>query len=243
MELFVKDNIPVHILSVKPDIKIWYAEIPNIISGLLYDACNVDLLKGRSIEFKPDDFRISCINPEELDTINSFKALKKQIEWMCGRYVAKQMVQKFFFQKELLHNITISYHNKGAPFIAGHPDISISISHSNDMTAAACSMNSCKTVGLDVEKIGRQPDSAFLKIAFTNREIEFLKKEAASIFLNWTIKEAYLKYIKMGFHESLHKVEIINDDIRHHDKKVDVDIFSKQISKEYILSLVSGKKV
>ena len=78
-----------------------------------------------------------------------------------------------------------------------------------------------------------------MKIAFTQDEILNLKDDAVEIFRAWTIKEAYLKYIKKGFNESLHRVEVINNEIRHNNKKINVDIYSTIIDDDYVLSLVS----
>ncbi len=78
-----------------------------------------------------------------------------------------------------------------------------------------------------------------MKTAFTQNEIAHLKDDAAQIFKNWTIKEAYLKYIKKGFNESLHRVEVINNEILHNNNKINVDMFSTFINDDYVLSLVS----
>ncbi len=149
------------------------------------------------------------------------------------------MIQTFFLKDLPLERITLSYKDQGAPFVTDHPDIPISLSHSNEYTAVACSLNLKQTLGIDVEKISKKPDAAFLKTAFTKNEIMHMPDEAAQIFRHWTIKEAYLKYIKKGFNESLHKVEVIHDQIFHHEKTIGVDIFSTQIENDYMLSLVS----
>jgi len=58
-------------------------------------------------------------------------------------------------------------------------------------------------------------------------------------FKSWTAKEAYLKYIKKGFHESLKQVEVINGRIYHHHRIVpDVALFSGRVNNEYSLSLI-----
>jgi 4'-phosphopantetheinyl transferase len=189
--------------------------------------------------FQKNDFTESFLNSEEMDIVNGFKALKKQVEWICGRYLIKQMIQSLFLKKRRLDQISVSYLEQGAPQIAGHFDIPISISHSNDYTAVACSLKKERTMGLDIEKISKKPDKYFLKTAFTENEISNLSDDVAHIFQNWTIKEAYLKYIKKGFNESLHKVEVIDNNIFHNLKKIDVNIYSKVIHGEYMLSLVS----
>jgi 4'-phosphopantetheinyl transferase len=100
-------------------------------------------------------------------------------------------------------------------------------------------MDKTRVLGIDIEKIGTKPDKGFLKIAFTKKEIAHLKNNAASIFKNWTIKEAYLKQIKKGFNENLHKVEVIDNEIWHNQNRVNVEISSTIIDDNYVLSLVT----
>jgi len=189
--------------------------------------------------FKKEDFVESFFSEGEISTINGFKALKKQLEWICGRILIKQMIQHIFLKNTPLEQICLSYQALGAPFVTDHPDIPVSLSHSNDYTVAACSLDKKQTLGIDIEKIAKKTDIFFLKTAFTQDEILYLKDDAGAIFNNWTIKEAYLKYIKKGFNESLHRVEVINNEIFHNKKKINVDIYSQRIDTAYILSLVS----
>ncbi len=192
----------------------------------------------RNRVFDKEDFRQSFLNSDEINTINGFKALKKQLEWISGRYLIKLMIQYNFSLHLPLNQITISYLDEGAPFLTHDPDIPVSLSHSNNYTAAAFCRNKTKTIGIDIEKIAKKPDIWFLKTAFTQNEIIHLEDNADSIFKNWTIKEAYLKQIKKGFNESLHKVEVIDKEIWHNKKQINIDVYSTFID-DYVLSLVS----
>jgi len=189
--------------------------------------------------FQKDDFIAPFFSNEEIGTINGFRALKKQREWISGRYLIKYMIQQLFLESASFDQITLSYLDQGAPFLTSDPAIPISLSHSNDYTAAACCIDKEKTLGIDIEKIAEKPDVYFMRTAFTQNEILNLKDDALEIFKNWTIKEAYLKYIKKGFNESLHKVEVINNEILHNNNKINVDVFSTIINDDYVLSLVS----
>lgn len=231
-------KLPVNTLSPKPGVTIWYAGIPLIIQSIFGDRKVYHTRPQMNETFKKEDFITPVFSQAELHTINGFKALKKQIEWISGRYLIKRMAQHIFLKTVPLDQITLSYLDEGAPFLANAPDIPVSLSHSNDYTAVACCKDRHRTIGIDIEKIGKKPDVFFLKTAFTQNEILNLKDDAALIFKHWTIKEAYLKYIKKGFNESLHKVEVINNEIRHNRIKVDVEVYSTFID-EYVLSLVS----
>lgn len=235
----ILNKINVHTLSPQTSVNIWYCSIPQIIESIV--------CKGRYHNFQPmvneifqkDDFIKPFFSLDEINKINGFKALKKQIEWISGRFLIKHMVQHVFAPKTPVENITISYLEEGAPYIAQFPDIPLSLSHAHDFTIAAFCTNPVKTIGIDIEKISGKPDNAFLNTAFTQNEIKHLQTDPESIFKNWTIKEAYLKYIKKGFNESLHTVEVINNDVYHYGEKTHVDVYSTRINNNYIVSLVS----
>ena len=233
-------NISIKTLSMDPEIIIWYASIPHIIDSIFHSKSRPDVKQMRNSLFEKNNFIYSFLSSEEIDTINGFKAQKKQIEWISGRYLIKLMIQSNFLHNTSLDQINIAYLDEGAPFLNSVPDIPISLSHSNNYTAAACSKNRSKIMGIDIEKIGKKPDVWFLKTAFTKKEISHLQDSAASIFKNWTIKEAYLKYIKKGFNESLHNVEVIDDTIWHNKTRINVDIYSTLIDNDYVLSLVAN---
>ena len=234
-----QNNIDIRTLSPKPEIFIWYAKISQIIQSVFHDDKLPDSRHLRNIIFDKSNFTQTFLNNEEINVINGFKALKKQIEWISGRYLVKLMIQNIFSKALPLDEITISYLKGGAPFLTRAPHIPISLSHSNNYAAAGCCMDKTRVLGIDIEKIGTKPDKGFLKIAFTKKEISHLKNNAAPIFKNWTIKEAYLKYIKKGFNENLHNVEVIDNEIWHNHNRINVDIHSTTIDDNYVLSLVT----
>ena len=233
-----KNNIKINILYPKREVIIWYVGIPTIIESIFHKDSLPDTKQMRNRVFDKKDFRQSFLNSDEINTINGFKALKKQMEWISGRYLIKLMIQYYFSQHLPLNQITISYLDEGAPFLTHDPGIPVSLSHSNNYTASAFCRDRDKTIGIDIEKIAKKPDTWFLKTAFTQNEIIHLEDNADSIFKNWTIKEAYLKQIKKGFNESLHKVEVIDNEIWHNKKQMNIEVYSTFID-DYVLSLVS----
>ena len=238
MTLCFHNTISVHTLDPIPGVTIWYARIPDIIASFFTNGTYHNWGVGVNELFKKENFTINCFSAPEIKAVNQFKALKKQLEWMAGRYLVKQLIHSVFLPDQMLEQIQLSYHEQGAPFVTQHPDLSFSLSHSHDFTAAACTIRPGQTLGLDIEKIAKTPDAAFLKTAFTPKEIGAMPLEADHIFTNWTIKEAFLKFIKKGFHESLHQVEIINRKILYKGKQSHVDVFTERIGKNYVLSLV-----
>ncbi len=277
-ELTIKSNInssadnffPRHsIIKPEPGIEIWYATIPDLMNSVFSEKKYSGNFKARRCHFfKEKDFIPQFFCHEELQTINNFKALKKQIEWMAGRCLIKQMVLKYSSHltstsysnqnfsnikkdnKIKLCDIIVAHRAEGAPFFKKWPFPEISISHSGKYAATAMCTIKGEKIGIDIEKIGKIPDVSFMKIAFTEKEIANMKhypentlKGSEEVFKKWTIKEAFLKYIKKGFNESLHRVEIFDDQILHNGRKADVSIFSKIIGKgtgeKYFLSMVN----
>ncbi len=239
MDSFIKNNICIKTLSPESGIMIWYAKIPEIIQSIFKKKVRPDFSALSNVLIKKEDLITSILSDEEINTINQFKAVKKQKEWISGRWLMKHLIQHLLRSNAFIDQISLSYFDQGAPFVSTHPNLSISLSHSNDYTAVACCKNENQTLGIDIEKITKKPDAHFLKIAFTKHEILNLENNASQIFKNWTIKEAYLKYIRKGFNESLQRVEVINNDIFHNCKKIDVNVFSTFIDHDYVLSFVS----
>ena len=201
-----------------------------------------DFTTRRYMRFTPDDFIHPFLCPGELETVNRFKSLKKQIEWMAGRRLVKEMVGYATAEKVDPSEITIDYRDEGAPFLPLYPEIQISITHSGRYAAVALCCDKDRTLGLDLEKIGPPPDTGFMKLAFTPREREDTGEDPEKIFRNWTLKEAYLKYIKRGFNESLHQVEIHGDVILHRGTRANVNIFCATIGREYAISLITDHR-
>ncbi len=237
----LKTDKDIRMLSPEPGVTVWYCQIHNIIHSVFSKGNYHNFSVAVNKLFKKDDFAHPFISGQEIEIINSFKSMKKQIEWICGRYLLKKMFTVFFSkQKNALDEISIAYRSQGAPYFKNNPDLPISLSHSNEYTAAAICETSSKKIGIDIEKIQKEPSDNFLKIGFTRKEIHSMAGDTLQIFTNWTIKEAYLKYIQKGFNESLHHVEIFDDTVFHNQAKIDLTVYSKVIDKRYILSLVSG---
>ena len=155
----------------------------------------------------------------ETERASGFRVLKKQAEWLCGRLAVKQAVAEVLGVSP--RGVTVDTEPEGAPFLAGNKATPISISHSGDHAVAVVSTRTGCRVAVDLEQVeaGRMPHVA--RVAFTPREINELDGASdAEWYRRWTLKEAYLKYIAKGFHESLKKVEILNRGICHNGEAV-----------------------
>jgi 4'-phosphopantetheinyl transferase len=224
-----------------PDIIVQTMKISDIQDAAFHSGMQP---KGRSMKnqtFGRQMFAVLFLSDDELIQINRFKALKKQLEWICGRFAVKTLVRDALNPDLPLEKIQIAYREKGAPYLVQFPEVPISLSHSGDYIAAAVSLDRGMALGIDIEKIGDLPDDGFMKIAFTTDEIGHMPADARTVFANWTLKEAFLKYLGMGFNESLLKVAVIDGQIFHHGEKQPVSIWQAVIDTRYALGLVYGK--
>jgi 4'-phosphopantetheinyl transferase len=191
-------------------------------------------------DFSANQFILKFFCDDEVNVINQFKTGKRQIEWISGRLAVKKVV----IQKTNQQKITILKKNNGAPFIKEHPEWDVSISHSNNYAVGAVCMSGKRKIGIDIEKIYASPSRDFLRVAFSKNEIEKMGNcPAETIYKNWTIKEAFLKYIEKGFSECLHHVEVIDNMIYYQKVKEDgLTIYTGKIDNEYMYSMVTNKQ-
>lgn len=214
--------------------------ISSFIRECLVENNYTDFQTKKEFRFDSRSFLTWFLCPEEIDRVNRFKSLKKQIEWMAGRFLVKTMVQTRVDRQAAMTEIFIDHKDEGAPFLRGYPHVKISISHSGRYAGAALTTRADIDLGLDIEQIGKPPGPGFMKIAFTQREIEAMGLDARDIFRCWTIKEAFLKLIKKGFNQNLHEVEVIGSTVLFRQEKRDVKVISTTIGTEYAVSIVLG---
>ena len=235
-------NVPGTDISIESRFPVFCAKIPTLLQSIF---CNATYHSCRPMVnqiIQKTDFSLSFLSQGEFETLNGFKALKKQMEWVCGRYMIKKLAKAALKSPLPLTELVVDYQEKGAPFLKSHPRVPLSLSHSGEYTVAGLSLDSDYLLGLDIEAIGPMPDGGFMKTAFTQREIERMAPDPQGVFRSWTLKEAYLKFIGMGFNENLHRVEIIGDEIFHHGQRVPVKIHTQTIGKTYSLGMVMGKR-
>lgn len=230
--------------SIHPDIQICCVSIPSFAREYLDKIHWENYNSLKNITIDETILKQSFLSPEEIEVLNGFKTIKKQIEWMSGRFAIKTLVSSWQSACIDYQDIVIAYEEQGAPFLKNFPGFSISISHSHDYAVGGISLNKDIEIGLDIEKIQRKDLNCFMTVAFTQKERLYLPGDSYSkIYRNWTIKEAYLKYIRKGFNESLKKIEILDEKIFYDNAPLtDVKIVSKTIDEAYAFTLVYGKR-
>lgn len=193
--------------------------------------------------FTAGSFRDDFLSRDEIRQLNCFKALKKQVEWVGGRYALKTLVSKILPEAGHGGQIAVAYEPRGAPYLVNNPEISISISHAGAYALAGICIDAHTRIGLDLERIGRQGLYHVMKVAFTDREIEVAGNSAEAVCRIWTRKEAYLKFIKTGFRESLKRVDVSGGTIFHGGVPVSgLGLGTFRVGEDYLLSVVYSQK-
>lgn len=215
-------------------------KIPDIQDAVFHSGMQPDGQSMKSRVFSQPMFAVPFLSDDEMVQVNRFRALKKQVEWICGRFAVKILVKDALKPDMSLTEIQIAYKKKGAPYLPQFPQMPISLSHSGNYTAAAMSRDHGIGLGIDVEKIGGLPEASFMKTAFTPEEIARMPAEARAVFTNWTLKEAFLKYVGLGFNENLHSVAVIQGQIYYHGQRQNVHNWSSYLDNQYAMGLVYG---
>lgn len=232
------------IKSPAPGIHVCFVHIPSFIRSFLPHIVDADFLDGRQLIREKIDLDARTLNPEyfhvqEIRTANGFKILKKQAEWLAGRLAVKLLVGRLLSPGSCLHDITVSSGETGAPVLDTFPHVPVSISHSHDYAVAGLRSEKSPAFGLDIEKMVPLEFTAVEKTAFSENESALAVNDPVMFFRIWTAKEAYLKYIKKGFYENLKDVEILENQIFHHQMPVTgVCMISKIFQNDYMFTLV-----
>ncbi len=229
---FINENISLIIISIKDLINKYFPELTDKENRV-----------NSSLKFHDSKFIKEYFNEEEISKIEQFKSFKRQVEWISGRFAIKTLILKRHPEIDI-KSCHINSKEGGSPYLSEYPDWQISITHSRDYAAGAISYDGKIRVGIDLERIGGEKTTSFLKLVFTHKEIEYLKgKGAEKMFLSWCIKEAYVKLIEKGFNMCMKKIEVFDNDIYIGDRKADeIIVHNEKIEENYILAVVSNKQ-
>ena len=229
--------------SITDDVWICRVDIAGFVRRCLRGIPSVGYERRRKVTIDDTLFAEEIFSEEEVERLNGFKTLKKQVEWMSGRYAVKKLVSVYGAGAGVnLPAIEVGYAEEGAPRLTGFPGLSISISHSHNLAVAGISLGKGVTIGLDIERIEERDPADIVRVAFSDREKkELVNGDPLDFYTRWTAKEAYLKYIGRGFNESLKKVEFLGGNIYHHNACVDgIRCTHHNIGREYAFTVVHG---
>ena len=218
---------------------IYFVNLTSLEKKLRYREQTKSVLQA-PVVFVYKGFLASFLSNEEWIKLNHYKTYKRQIEWLGGRLAVKKYISQLTGLSPL--EIILKNKNTGAPYLSNPRDYSVSISHAGNYAVCAIKNTVKQKVGIDLEPI-KLPGEDFYQIAFSARELSHLNKaDPFQVVQNWTLKEAYLKYIEQGFHENLHNIEVINNRIFHHNTEIKhIKTHTHFIDNQYVYSVVTNQ--
>lgn len=179
--------------------------------------------------------------PGEWEVVRGFKALKRQVEWLAGRLAVKTLVTMCLDARLAPGAITVAHEPHGAPYLQLFPDHCLSITHAGRWAAAAVSLDSARAVGIDIERRRIPTDRSFLQLVLSDREQKaFDGSDSLALVRAWTLKEAYLKYIRRGFHRSLRQVEFLDGRLLEGGRPAPVRWKASALDCDHLLAVVDG---
>lgn len=154
------------------------------------------------------------LGEQERDTFQALKIPKRQMEWLAGRLLVKELYRKVIDQSKPFNQIQIGRLDAGQPILltdGQQTDVTISISHSNWWVAAALDPLG-QPIGIDLEQVELR-DEAFLTDYFTANERNWIENSpeftrVQNTTLIWSCKESVLKALGQGLHIDLLRIKI-----------------------------------
>lgn len=138
---------------------------------------------------------LSLLCYKERLKLNTLRSNKRKIEWLSGRIAAKKALHKYNGDS----SSEVMNRDSGQPYFPNYPELSLSISHSNEYAVAIVSGSK---IGVDIEAVEKRPDS-LSRFFYTVREKEKLNSTGVENKYKlmtefWTRKEAYAKFLGVG---------------------------------------------
>lgn len=223
---------------LSPRRRLCFIHLPGFSRSFLDEADAGDYHRRKSRPLTADSVPGAFFTESDMPTINRFKVLKKQVEWMAGKIAVKRLAEEAGLCAPSA--LTIRAENNGAPFLPDFPQVSISITHSGEYAAAAMDLSG-RGLAVDLEAIEEGRMQTIMRVAFSDREIaRYRHSGSPQLYLNWTAKEAYLKYIKKGFAEGLKTVEILEGRVFHHGHPVTgITLDCRFLFSDYAFTLIT----
>ena len=158
------------------------------------------------------------LSAPESERFSGLRFPKRQVEWLAGRRVAKELLVQVAPPCFGLAPVEMTVANEadGAPFVHIGPTPVVgclSLSHREGYAAAAWTNGPGLNIGIDLEWVEPRLD-VFVQDYFTAGEAAWLQPLAGQerhewVTLIWSAKEAMLKVLRQGLRLDTRKVEVL----------------------------------
>ncbi len=137
---------------------------------------------------------LALITPEELQRVTEIRAQRRRQEYMCGRALLRNTLERWTGEPAISHRLTTT--ERGKPVCIDGP--ALSVTHSGNLVA--CAVTDCGDIGIDLEVPKRRRRTTDIaRSYFSSEEACWLATQPADRFpMLWVLKEACLKSIGLG---------------------------------------------
>lgn len=94
----------------------------------------VDIVNMQRVQLK-DSFVETILTKEERKEYDACLREQRKREYLAGHFAAKEAIYKAT-QEEAYLSYSVLHEDNGQPYVAGHPELDISISHDGDYAIA-----------------------------------------------------------------------------------------------------------
>jgi 4'-phosphopantetheinyl transferase len=231
---------PCAVSEIAQDIRLCQVDIQALVRDWFGDS-GIEGLRRPARDLSSIAALQDWLAPGEWEAVQGFKALKRQVEWLAGRLAVKTLVAACLDARLASVNVTVAYEPQGAPYLPLFPGHCLSITHAGRWAAAAVSLDRTRAIGIDIERLSIPGTQAFIDLVFSAREQAGLdRSDPLALARAWTLKEAYLKYIRRGFHRSLRQVELIDGRLLDGGRPAAVQWTVTGTVPDYLLAVVFG---
>lgn len=102
-------------------------------------------------------------------------------------------------------DLALEYLPTGRPVLKDHPELSFSLSHSENQVAVVCSRH--VNVGVDLQHKRPFDERLFSRICTPQEKEGVSQKNAESFYFFWTVKEAAMKCLGLGFQYPMNQLQ------------------------------------
>lgn len=174
------------------------------------------------------------LNQNEVERINGYQSRKRRYESFTSLLMLTEILEE-----KNINNFEIGRFNSGKPYIK-ESNLYFNLSHSNDY--AACVVSKFQ-VGIDIEKIRSRIRRIAPRFLHEKELIKFNDNKLSNkeLTIQWTIKEAFTKFLGAGLTIPFNKIEIKKIKDYYIANYKEIDGFIKTFfSNDYVVSVCSN---
>jgi 4'-phosphopantetheinyl transferase len=184
-----------------------------VLLTLADDEVHIWTLQVDSLDLRADLPRdCGLLSAEEMNRAAHYLAARDRQRYIATRVLARNALSRY--EPVAPQAWLFSKTPFGRPFVSAQTglsrSISFSISHSREVIVFAVARE--PVLGVDIERIESRVPTATAAQFFTPLEAAAIfecepERRAALFYQHWTLKEAYLKALGKGLHQSLRSIE------------------------------------